>query len=136
MEYRQLGGSDVNVSAVTLGTWAIGGWMWGGTDEQAAIAAIQAAIDAGMTSIDTAPMYGMGLSEEIVGKAVAGRRDRVQLLTKYGMRWDLAEGKHWFDTKTPEGQDVKVHLCAKAHSVIEECERSLKRLRTDCIDVY
>ncbi len=136
MEYRQLGDSDVKVSAVTLGTWAIGGWMWGGTDEAAAVAAIRKAVDVGMTSIDTAPIYGMGLSEEIVGKAIAGRRERVQVLTKYGMRWDLAEGQHWFDTKTPEGRQVKVHRCAKPHSVIEECERSLKRLGVDAIDLY
>ncbi len=136
MEYRQLGGSDLKVSAVTLGTWAIGGWMWGGTDERAAIDAIRQAIDAGMTSIDTAPMYGFGLSEEIVGKAIAGRRDQVQLLTKYGMRWDLAEGQMWFKTRTFDGRQVPVYRCAKAHSVIEECERSLQRLGVDVIDLY
>ncbi len=136
MEYRQLGGSDVKVSAVTLGTWAIGGWMWGGTDGEQAIAAIQAAIDAGMTSIDTAPMYGFGLSEEIVGKAIAGRRDQVQILTKFGMRWDLEEGQFWFKTKMFDGKEVPVYRCAKAHSIVEECERSLKRLGVDCIDVY
>ena len=136
MEYRQLGESDLKVSAVTMGTWAIGGWMWGGTDEAAAIAAIQKAIDRGMTSIDTAPIYGMGLSEEIVGKAIAGRRDEVQVRTKYGMRWDLAEGKRWFGTQTPAGKDVTVYLCANADSIVEECERSLQRLGVDVIDLY
>jgi len=136
MEYRQLGASDLKVSAVTMGTWAIGGWMWGGTDEQAAIAAIQQAVDVGMTSIDTAPMYGFGLAEEIVGKAIAGRRDQVQVLTKYGMRWDLREGQFWFKTTTFEGSQAPVHRCAKAHSVVEECERSLKRLGVDVIDLY
>jgi len=136
MEYRQLGGSDLKVSAVTMGTWAIGGWMWGGTDERAAVAAIQQAVDVGMTSIDTAPMYGFGLAEEIVGKAIAGRRDQVQVLTKYGMRWDLQEGQFWFKTTTFEGKQVPVHRCAKAHSVIEECERSLKRLGVDVIDLF
>jgi len=136
MEYRQLGASDLKVSAVTMGTWAIGGWMWGGTDERAAIAAIQQAVDVGMTSIDTAPMYGFGLAEEIVGKAIAGRRDQVQVLTKYGMRWDLREGQFWFKTTTFEGSQAPVHRCAKAHSVVEECERSLKRLGVDVIDLY
>jgi len=136
MEYRQLGDSDVKVSAVTLGTWAIGGWMWGGTDEQAAVAAIRKAIDAGMTSIDTAPIYGMGVSESIVGKAIAGRRDEVQVLTKYGMRWDLDQGQFWFNTRTPDGQEVKVYRCAKADSIVTECERSLKRLGVECIDLY
>jgi aryl-alcohol dehydrogenase-like predicted oxidoreductase len=136
MEYRQLGGSKVKVSAVTLGTWAIGGWMWGGTDDEKAVEAIRAAVDAGVTSIDTAPMYGFGHSEKVVGQAIAGRRDKVKLLTKYGMRWDLEEGQFWFKTKMPDGSQVPVHRCAKAHSVIEECERSLKRLGTDRIDVF
>ena len=136
MEYRQLGGSSVKVSAVTLGTWAIGGWMWGGSDERAAVSAIQKAVDLGMTSIDTAPMYGFGLSEELVGKALKGRRDKAQILTKYAMRWDADEGHFWFETQMPDGRKVKVYLNAKKHSIIEECERSLKRLQTDCIDLY
>lgn len=136
MEYRQLGSSDVKVSAVALGTWAIGGWMWGGTDDDNAVAAINAAIDAGMTSIDTAPMYGFGHSEEVVGKAIAGRRDQVQVLTKYGMRWDLEQGQFWFKTNMPDGKEVPIHRCAKAHSIVEECQRSLKRLGTDYIDLY
>ena len=136
MEYRKLGNSDLKVSAVTLGTWAIGGWMWGGTDEAHAIAAIRKAVDVGMTSVDTAPMYGFGKSEEIVGQALKGRRDKAQILTKYGMRWDLPEGHHWFDTKTGDGKTVQVYLCANKRSIIEECERSLKRLQTDYIDLY
>ena len=136
MEYRQLGGSDVKVSAVTLGTWAIGGWMWGGTDEQAAVAAIRKAIDVGMTSIDTAPIYGMGLSEQIVGKAIAGRRDRVQVLTKYVLRWDLAEGEHYFDTADLAGKPLSIYRNGRPESIVWECEQSLKRLGVDCIDLY
>lgn len=67
---RTIGGSGISASAVGLGTWAIGGWMWGGTDERQSIAAIQASIDAGISLIDTAPAYGMGLAETIVGKAI------------------------------------------------------------------
>ena len=78
---------------VTFGAWAAGGWMWGGTERKDAIKAIQAAHDNGVTSIDTAPVYGQGLSEEIVGEAIKNiSRDKVQILTKYGMRWDLTKG--------------------------------------------
>ena len=136
MEYRQLGQSDVKVSAITLGTWAVGGWMWGGTDEKDALDAIAAAVDAGITSIDTAPIYGFGRSEEIVGKAVAGRRDKVQLLTKYVLRWDDAAGELSFETTGPDGKPAKVYRNARPASIIAECEQSLRRLRTDVIDLY
>ena len=136
MEYRQLGTSDVHVSEIILGTWAIGGWMWGGTDDDAAIAAIRKSIDIGMTSIDTAPMYGFGHSEEVIGKAIEGRRDQVQLLTKYCLRWDLEEGTYYFDTKLPDGTPTKVHRNARKHSIMKEVEDSLRRLGTDYIDVY
>ena len=86
---RTIGKSGINASAVGLGTWAIGGWMWGGTDERQSIAAIQASIDAGISLNDTAPAYGMGLAETIVGKAIAGRRDKVVLVTKCGLVWHV-----------------------------------------------
>ncbi len=136
MEYRQLGESDVKVSAVTLGTWAIGGWMWGGTDDDVAVAAIRKAIDCGVTSIDTAAIYGMGHSERVVGRAIAGRRDQVQLLTKYGLRWEEAEGEKFFDTVDNEGAARTVYKNARPESVLRECEASLKRLGTDVIDLY
>jgi len=136
MEYRKLGSSDVEVSAVTMGTWAIGGWLWGGTDDEQAVAAIRKAVDAGMTSIDTAPIYGFGHSEKIVGRAIAGKRDKVRLLTKYGLRWDLEEGEFFFDSADNDGKALQVHRNATKHSVIEECEQSLKRLGTDHIDLY
>jgi len=136
MEYRKLGSSDVEVSAVTMGTWAIGGWLWGGTDDRQAVAAIRKAVDMGMTSIDTAPIYGFGHSEEIVGRAIAGRRDKVQLLTKYCLRWDLEEGEFNFDSTDNDGKAVKVYRNARKESVIEECEQSLNRLGTDYIDLY
>ncbi|MEZ4830273.1 MAG: aldo/keto reductase [Bacteroidia bacterium] len=94
MEYRKLGSTDLNVSVITFGAWAAGGWMWGGTDHNASIRAIQAAYDLGVTSIDTAPVYGQGTSEEIVREALKSiPRDKVQILTKFGMRWDLKEPK-------------------------------------------
>jgi len=136
MEYRKLGRSNVEVSVVTLGAWAVGGWMWGGTDDEAAIAGIQKAVDLGMTSIDTAPVYGFGHSEQIVGRAVKGRRDDVQLLTKFGVRWDTEKGTHPVQSALPDGTPVTIRRYAGRESVIEECERSLKRLGTDHIDLY
>ena len=85
MQSRQLGSSDVQVSPVIFGAWAIGGWMWGGNEEKDSIAAIQASIDAGVNTIDTAAIYGMGFSEELVGRAIKGRRDKVVIATKCGM---------------------------------------------------
>ncbi|RVB30922.1 aldo/keto reductase, partial [Mesorhizobium sp. M7A.F.Ca.CA.004.05.1.1] len=74
---RQIGKSGISASAVGLGTWAIGGWMWGGTDEKESVRAIEASIDAGLSLIDTAPAYGLGRSEAIVGTAIKGKRDKV-----------------------------------------------------------
>lgn len=130
MELRAIGASGIQTSAVGLGTWAMGGWQWGGTDEKNAIDAIHAAIDAGITLIDTAPAYGMGLSEEIVGKALQGRRDKVTLATKCGLVWHTQQGNYFFD------EDGKpVHRYLGAESIRHEVEQSLKRLQTDYIDL-
>ncbi|HEV7310017.1 aldo/keto reductase [Ensifer sp.] len=128
---REIGRSGVTASAVGLGTWAIGGWMWGGTDEKESIAAIQASLDAGVTLIDTAPAYGLGRSEEIVGKAIAGRRDEAVIATKCGLVWHTDKGRHFFD------QDGKpVHRYLGRDAIRHEVEQSLKRLGTDYIDLY
>ena len=136
MEYRRLGNSGIDVSVIAFGAWAIGGWMWGGADEADAIKAIEAAIDAGITTIDTAPAYGFGRSEEIIGKAVAAKRDKVQILTKYGLRWDSDQGNVRWETTDLSGRPVTIRRNSSRDSVIEECERSLKRLGTDYIDLY
>ena len=128
---REIGRSGVRASAVGLGTWAIGGWMWGGTDEAQSIAAIQASLDAGVTLIDTAPAYGLGRSEEIVGKAIAGRRDKAVIATKCGLVWHTQKGNHFFDQ---DGRPVHRHLGRE--SIIHEVEQSLRRLRTGYIDLY
>ena len=128
---HEIGRSGIQASAVGLGTWAIGGWMWGGTDEDTSIAAIRAAIDAGVTLVDTAPAYGMGRSEEIVGKAIAGRRDDVVLATKCGLVWHTDRGNHFFDQ---DGRPVHRHL--GPDSIAHELDESLRRLRTDRIDLY
>ncbi|SFD51872.1 Predicted oxidoreductase [Chitinophaga sp. CF118] len=137
MEYRQLGESDLKVSAITFGAWAIGGWMWGGTERKDAVEAIRASIGEGVTSIDTAPIYGQGLSEEITGEALKGMdRSKVQILTKFGMRWDLEKGALAFKSKDNDGKDINIHRYAGKESIILECENSLKRLGTDYIDLY
>jgi len=89
MECVTISGTNLQASRVGLGTWAIGGWMWGGTDERESIRTIHAALDKGINVIDTAPAYGFGRSEEIVGKAVTeyGHRDTVIIATKVGLEW-------------------------------------------------
>lgn len=131
MTRRGIGSSGIEASAVGLGTWAIGGWMWGGTDQARSIDAIRASIDEGVSLIDTAPAYGKGLAEEIVGKAIHGRRDEVVLATKCGLVWHTTKGNHFFDY---DGQPVHRHLGAE--SIAYEVEQSLKRLGTDHIDLY
>lgn len=136
MEYQNLPKSNVEVSAITYGAFAIGGWFWGGADEGDAIKAIETAIDNGVTTIDTAPVYGMGHSEKIVGQTIKGKRQQVQVLTKFGMVWDKQQGNFAFDTFDNNNNPVKVYKFNGKQSVIEECERSLKRLQTDYIDLF
>jgi len=137
MEYRKIGNSDLELSVITFGAWAAGGWMWGSTDRNDAINAIKAGYDLGVTSIDTAPIYGQGDSEEIVGDAIKGiSRDKLQLVTKFGMRWDLAKGDFGFKSKNNDGKEIDIYKYAGKESVIYECEQSLKRLGTDYIDLY
>jgi aryl-alcohol dehydrogenase-like predicted oxidoreductase len=136
MEYRQLGNSDIKVSVVCFGAWAAGGWMWGGTDQNEAVRAIERSVDLGVTTIDTAPVYGFGLSEEIVAQAISGKREKVQILTKYGLRWDTTRGIFYFDSQDAKGNFVKINKYSGKQGIIEECEKSLKRLKTDYIDLY
>jgi aryl-alcohol dehydrogenase-like predicted oxidoreductase len=122
MEFVDIPGTSIRASRVALGTWAMGGWMWGGSNESDAISAIHAAIDRGINLIDTAPVYGFGRSEEIVGKALAegGRRKRVNIATKVGLDW----------------KDGKPFRNASKARIIAEAEASLRRLQTDVIDLY
>lgn len=123
MDKRTFGNTDIQVTPVGLGTWAIGGWMWGGTDEAQSIDTIHRAIDKGIGLVDTAPVYGFGRSEEIVGKALSdGRRDQVALATKVALNWNDDHDKVWRD--------------ASASRIEREVEDSLKRLQTDRIDIY
>jgi aryl-alcohol dehydrogenase-like predicted oxidoreductase len=137
MEYRQLGNTDIKISAITFGAWAIGGWMWGGAERKDALEAIHASYDQGVTSIDTAPIYGQGRSEEIVGEALRGLpRDKVQILTKFGMLWNETKGDFAFKSADNAGNPIDIYKYAGKDSIIKECEDSLRRLGTDYIDVY
>ena len=115
-------GTPLTVSRVGLGTWAIGGWMWGGTDEEESIKTIHAAVERGISLIDTAPAYGFGRSEEIVGRAIAdgGLRSRVVIATKVGLEW----------------KDGKIFRNASRDRILREATNSLRRLKTDYIDIY
>ncbi len=137
MEYRQLGQSDVQSSVIAFGAWAIGGWQWGGADRKEAVEAIKVSFEAGVTSIDTAPAYGQGLSEEIVGEAIKNLpRNQVQIMTKFGLRWDTEKGEFFFSSKDNNGNPIQMHKYAGKDDIIRECEDSLRRLGTDYIDLY
>jgi aryl-alcohol dehydrogenase-like predicted oxidoreductase len=122
MELTEIPGTSLKISPVAIGTWAIGGWMWGGTDETQSIATIRAAFEHGINIVDTAPVYGFGRSEEIVGKAIAEGRLRADVLiaTKTGLQWDGG----------------RVSRNASRARIMREVEDSLRRLRTDYIDIY
>lgn len=140
MRTRPLGPSGIEASVIGLGTWAIGGWMWGGADEAQSVRAIRAALDAGISLIDTAPVYGFGVAERVVAKAIEGRRDRVVLATKCGLVWDTDRGEHFFDsnedaiTDGPAARRVRRYL--GPDSIRREVEASLARLGTDRIDLF
>ena len=138
MEYRELGHTNIKLSVITLGTFAMGGNMWSGTNIDESINAIHASLEHGVTSIDTAPFYGLGLSEEMVGKAIKGKdRSKIQILTKFGMVWDASnEGKGVFHFETENnGKKYPVYKYASKENVFKEVEESLRRLDTDYIDL-
>jgi aryl-alcohol dehydrogenase-like predicted oxidoreductase len=135
MQFRRLGESDLQIHPVVLGAWAIGGSMWGGQDEQRSLEAIAASIDAGVNLIDTAPVYGMGKSEEILGKALRGRRDRVLIASKCGLIWDRPEGTLRFTMIDVDERPHPVHYDMTPAAVRRGIEESLRRLNTDRIDL-
>jgi len=132
---RKLGQSELEVPAIVFGAWALGGWNWGGSDDASAVRAIEAAIDAGMNAIDTAPVYGFGHSEEVVGRALAGRRDEVVLMSKVGLRWDDPRGTFYFKTVDQDGKPREIWRNSRPDAVVVEVEQSLRRLRTDRLDL-
>lgn len=137
MKYLVLPGTDLKLSEISFGAWAAGGWMWGGTDQKAAVEAIVAGFREGVTTIDTAPVYGQGLSEEITGQAIKKiGREKVQVLTKYGLRWNQPQGQFYFHSQNNQGQPVDIYKYAGKKSILAECAESLRRLDTDYIDLY
>lgn len=119
-------------SVVAFGAWAIGGWKWGGNDADASIQAVQASLDAGVNFIDTAAVYGFGLSEELVGKAIHGRnREQIVLATKCGLRWDIETS-----TLHAESEGKRIFRTLAEDSIRWELAQSLSRLGTDYIDLY
>ena len=122
MEYTTLPGTDMRVSRIALGTWAMGGWMWGGTDEKASVQTIHAALEKGINLIDTAPVYGFGRSEEIVGKALRqyNHRRNIFISTKACLAWE----------------NGRVFRSATRRQIKKDLEDSLRRLQTDYIDIY
>ncbi len=122
VDYIEILGTHIISSRIALGTWAIGGWMWGGSDDKESIRTIHAALDQGINLIDTAPIYGYGRSEEIVGEALRqrGRRESVILATKVGLDWT----------------NGKVERNSTRQRILHELEDSLHRLQTDYIDIY
>jgi len=125
MHTRPLGRTDLSITPVGFGSWAIGGgdweFSWGAQDDRQSIEAIRRAVDLGMNWIDTAAVYGLGHSEELVARAIAELPTRPYVFTKCSLRWDA---------------DRKVFRSLKADSVRRECEDSLRRLKTDAIDLY
>jgi aryl-alcohol dehydrogenase-like predicted oxidoreductase len=122
----------IEVSVIGFGAWAIGGRWWGGNNEKDSFEAIKVAMDSGINFIDTAPVYGKGLSESIVGRAIKGKRDKMVIATKCGLIWDKKNGMYFLDYSP--GEPVYRYLGRK--SIEKELEASLKRLGTDYIDVY
>jgi aryl-alcohol dehydrogenase-like predicted oxidoreductase len=119
-EFVDIPETQLKVSRVALGTWAMGGWMWGGTDQRESVATIHAALHQGINLIDTAPVYGFGVSEEIVGAALERVRTQAVIATKVGLEW----------------RDGKIYRNATRARIMQEVDESLRRLRTDYIDIY
>jgi aryl-alcohol dehydrogenase-like predicted oxidoreductase len=119
-EFVDIPDTQLKVSRVALGTWAMGGWMWGGTDQDESVATIHAALHQGINLIDTAPVYGFGVSEEVVGMALERKRSQAVIATKAGLEW----------------RDGKIYRNATRARIMQEVDESLRRLRTDYIDIY
>jgi methylglyoxal reductase len=132
MQYRKLGDSGIEASVVAMGTWVTGGGdSWNGVNDEESLRAVDVALDAGVNFIDTAPAYGWGHSEEILCKALRGRRDKVVLATKCGIWWQDARGSFHFHLN---GKDTFISL--RPDTITIEIEDSLQRLGTDYIDLY
>ncbi len=123
MEYRKISDRDIKVSPIGLGTWVMGGWMWGGADEDDALSAIDVSLEQGINLIDTAPIYGFGKAETIVGKFLKKlkSREKIVISSKFGLEWD---------------DNGRINRNCSKKRILTEIDDSLKRLQTDYIDIY
>ncbi|HJO25770.1 MAG TPA: aldo/keto reductase [Planctomycetota bacterium] len=138
MRTRTLGRTELEIPVICFGAWAIGGWWWGGAQDERSLGALAAALDSGTNAFDTAPVYGFGRSEELLGRFIAaepGRRERVVVMTKAGLRWDSEEGQPFFRTKDEAGRPVRVFRNSRPASLRAEVEASLRRLGVERIDL-
>jgi methylglyoxal reductase len=132
MKQMRIGKSGIEVSVMGIGAWAIGGDSnWGPSNDDESVRTIHRARELGITLLDTAPAYGLGHSEEVVGKALAGRRGEYVLSTKCGLRWDINEGGFQM-----ERDGIRLLRNTRPERLAEEIEMSLTRLKTDYIDIY
>ena len=134
---KHLGNSDLKICPIVFGAWAIGGSGWGGNAEKDSLEAIETAIDAGLSSFDTAPIYGYGRSEELLGRIISKKRNRahLEIFTKCGLNWNIEKGEFYFKGNF-NNKDYSVYKYNGKDGIIKECEDSLKRLSTDYIDLY
>ncbi len=138
MKQRPLGSSGIQASVIGLGTWAIGGWMWGGAEERDSIRAVHAALEQGINLIDTAPVYGFGEAENVLGKALRDRRHKALLASKCGLIWNEERGELFFasDEQGPsEKGPLRVYRCLAPEAIRRDVEQTLKRLKTDYLDL-
>lgn len=135
---RKLGNTEINVTPIAFGAFAIGGTMWAGNEEKDSLEAIEAALANGITTLDTAPLYGLGKSEELIGKALKGKdRSKIQILNKFGLVWDGStngKGDYFFDAEE-NGKQYPIYKYGAKENVIKEVEEGLQRLGTDYIDL-
>jgi aryl-alcohol dehydrogenase-like predicted oxidoreductase len=141
VKVRPLGASSIRVPVVSFGAYALGGGYWGPQDEQQGVRAVELALELGMHAFDTAPVYGLGASERLIGRALRGRRDQAIVMTKVGLRWDdervpgdprAAGDKQQLG---PDGKPVWIRRNSRPESVRVEVEQSLRRLELECIDL-
>lgn len=129
--------TGISLSPLILGTWSLGGWYWGEQDDALSEETLRAAFDAGISSFDTAPVYGFGKSEKLLGRVFSSARDKIEILSKCGLRWDKKSENFFFEISDgPEKKSVRIYKNLSKESIIHECEQSLRRLQTDYIDIY
>jgi aryl-alcohol dehydrogenase-like predicted oxidoreductase len=135
MQLRRLGRSTLEIPPVVFGAWAIGGWWWGASEDEASRAALSAWLDGGGLAIDTAPVYGFGHSERLIGSVLAARRQPAVILTKAGLNWESEQGELFFETRASDGTLRRVYKNSRPAALAREIDASLERLGVERIDL-